>query len=111
MYQYSAFELFGGLTAATTAIVQMIRRPRYWSTYGLGLMLVFFGVLTVTASCIFNSIAAQNWEKEFILAFLQLKVVGSWLARTPAYAGYVLIVWGISVLVIRRTRTGQGLSI
>ena len=102
-YQHSTFELFGGLTAATTAIVQMIRRPRSWRSYGLGLMLIMLGILTVTASCVFNSIAAHNWDTEFILAFLQLKVVGSWVARAPAYAGYVLIIWGVSVLILRRT--------
>jgi hypothetical protein len=111
MYQHSTFELFGGLTAVTTAIVQMIRRPRYWSTYGLGLTLIILGVFIVGASCVFNSMAAHNWDRLFIVAFLQLKVVGSCLLRGSAYAGYIFIIWGISVIIIRRSRSGSGLNI
>lgn len=59
------------------------------------------GLFLLLSASIGNSAVEGNWDTEYILEFLRLKIVGEWLFRILAASGYIFIVTGgASILAI-----------
>lgn len=107
MYRHSYFELFGGLIAVIMAVVWTIRKRNLLfedikTSRKFGVFIIVFGILSVSLGCFFNSWATHRWDSDYMIAFLELKRLNGygWLFRGPAYIGYTLIIWGITILLI-----------
>lgn len=107
MYHYSYFELAGGVTGILIALIATVRRRGLFGknkkeSRVAAVGIIIFGIISVSLACLFNSWSTHRWDREYIVAFLELKVLNGygWLFRGPAYIGYTFIIWGIIILLI-----------
>lgn len=67
-------------------------------------VLIPLGFLLIVISVLFNSFYNQNWDIDYILAFLLLKDVGKKVSDTVlsqfiCFNGYIIFVFGIELLI------------
>jgi hypothetical protein len=105
MYEYSYIELIGWLISLIFVTILTIYNKKIFLfdkkiTYKIVFVVLAFGLLSVVLSCVLNSLASGRWDKDYIIAFLQLKKVSSWLTRGPIFIGYGLIAWAVVILLL-----------
>ncbi len=87
-------------------VISIYKRKRFTS-YKMAFYVLFAGISWLIISCIFNNLAANRWDKEFIVEFLLLKK-GGWLFRQFVLLGYVHFIWSVIVLFLtKRNRSGR----
>ncbi len=110
IYQHNYIELIGGLIIVSLGIILLIRNRQALNSYKTALPLIIWGILSVPLSTVLNSIIASRWDRDYIIAFLLLKKIdgGGWLCRGPAFVGYTLFIFGITILLIVRSTRLKG---
>lgn len=87
------------LIGSMAGIIQIIRLRHELNNYKYAIPFILGGLIILIFSTIGNSYFENNWENEYIIAFLILKKVSrAWLLRHLCSWGYIFLFWGTTML-------------
>jgi Ca2+/Na+ antiporter len=109
-YHHDYIELLIGFVGLIIGIILIIRNRKEFNSYKAPFFLIFCGISLLIFGIVCNSSTVGRWDKNFIIAFLSLRVIdgGGWLCRGPAFFGYTFFVFGITILLVVISKRDKG---
>jgi hypothetical protein len=96
-------DLSVGIISGIACIIILLNgllKYRQWKHYRQSFRYFWIGLSILLTVTIFNSLAEDRWDSNYIISFLSIKIVGPWLFRVVASYCYISIAMGLEVLAI-----------
>jgi len=106
--KYDFIEILISCIVCLAALIGGLRKFKTLNNYSQTLPYFGRALLLLIPAIILNSLANGNWNFNYILNFLSLKVAGMRLFRMLASFGYIFLALGLEALTFVKINTYEG---
>ena len=106
--KYDFIEIMISGVVCIAALISGLRKFKTLNNYAETLPYFSRALLLLIPAIILNSLASGNWNLNYILNFLSLKVAGMWLFRMFATFGYIFLSMGLVALTFVTINSNSG---